>query len=36
MEVSLVANDELRVAVTQAQQQKKTPQFEGTDVLRGP
>jgi hypothetical protein len=35
MEVSLVANDELRVAVTQAQQQKKTPQFEGTDVLRG-
>ncbi len=35
MEVSLVANDELRVAVTQAQQKKKTPQFEGTDVLRG-
>ena len=35
MEVSLVANDELRAAVTQAQQKKKTPQFEGTDVLRG-
>jgi hypothetical protein len=35
MEVSLVANDELRAAVTQAQQQKKTPQFEATDVLRG-
>ena len=36
MEVSLVPNDELRVAVTEAQKQKKTPQFGGTDVLRGP
>jgi hypothetical protein len=36
MEVSLVPNGELRVAVTEAQKQKKTPQFGGTDVLRGP
>ena len=36
MEVSLVPNDELRVAVTEAQKQKKTPRFGGTDVLRGP
>jgi hypothetical protein len=36
MEVSLVDNGELRGAVTAAQQQKKTPQFNGTDVLRGP
>jgi hypothetical protein len=35
MEVSLVPNDELKVAVTEAQQQKKTPKFSGTDVLRG-
>ena len=36
MEVSLVANGELRIAVGEAQKQKKTPQFKGTDVLRGP
>jgi hypothetical protein len=36
MEVSLVDNAELRVAVSQAQKQKQTPQFKGTDVLRGP
>ena len=36
IEVSLVTNGELRVAVTEAQKQKKTPQFKGTDVLRGP
>ncbi len=35
MEVSLVPNNELKVAVTEAQQQKKTPKFSGTDVLRG-
>jgi hypothetical protein len=36
MEISLVSNGELRVAVTEAQKRKKTPQFSGTDVLRGP
>jgi hypothetical protein len=36
MEISLVPDDELKVAVTQAQKTKKTPQFAGTDVLRGP
>jgi hypothetical protein len=36
MEVSLVPNSELRVAVTEAQKTKKTPKFGGTDVLRGP
>jgi hypothetical protein len=36
MEVSLVSNGELRVAVGAAQRQKKTPQFGSTDVLRGP
>lgn len=35
MEISLVSNGELRVAVTEAQKEKKTPQFSGTDVLRG-
>ena len=35
MEVSLVDNAELRIAVSQAQKQKQTPQFKGTDVLRG-
>jgi hypothetical protein len=36
LEVSLVPNSELRLAVTEAQKSKKTPQFGGTDVLRGP
>jgi hypothetical protein len=36
MEVSLVSNGELRVAVSEAQKKKKTPQFKSTDVLRGP
>ena len=36
MEVSLVDNAELRTAVSQAQKQKQTPRFKGTDVLRGP
>jgi hypothetical protein len=36
LEVSLVANDDLRVAVTEAQKEGATPSFEGIDVLRGP
>ncbi len=35
LEISLVSNGDLRVAVTEAQKEKKTPQFDGTDVLRG-
>jgi hypothetical protein len=36
MELSLVPNDELRVALTQARKSKKAPDYGGTPVLEGP